>query len=63
MASFFKVGERLTVADISVACTMLNLYKLVLDPAFRYKMKTIIFVLQINLCLFLLPFNQISLLT
>jgi len=31
----FLVGERLTVADISVACTMLNLYKLVLDPAFR----------------------------
>jgi len=31
----FLVGERVSLADISVACTMLNLYKLVLDPAFR----------------------------
>merc|ERR1712154_679331 len=28
-------GERLTLADIAVACTMLSLYKQVLDPAFR----------------------------
>merc|ERR1711864_42164 len=31
----FLVGERLTLADIAVACTMLALYKQVLDPAFR----------------------------
>jgi elongation factor 1-gamma len=31
----FLVGERMSLADIAVACTMLNLYKLVLDPAFR----------------------------
>merc|ERR1712064_271821 len=31
----FLVGERLTWADIAVACTMLSLYKQVLDPAFR----------------------------
>jgi len=31
----FLVGERLTLADIAVACTMLSLYKQVLDPAFR----------------------------
>merc|ERR1712027_71458 len=31
----FLVGERLTLADIAVACTMLSLYKSVLDPAFR----------------------------
>merc|ERR1711988_713320 len=31
----FLVGERLTLADIAVSCTMLSLYKSVLDPAFR----------------------------
>merc|ERR1712062_708188 len=31
----FLVGERLTLADIAVATTMLSLYKQVLDPAFR----------------------------
>merc|ERR1719369_248953 len=31
----FLVGERVTLADIAVACTMLSLYKQVLDPAFR----------------------------
>ena len=31
----FLVGERLTLADIAVATTMLSLYKQVLEPAFR----------------------------
>merc|ERR1712024_425455 len=31
----FLVGERVTLADIAVACTMISLYKKVLDPAFR----------------------------
>jgi len=31
----FLVGERVTLADIAVACTLLSLYKQVLDPAFR----------------------------
>ena len=31
----FLVGERVTLADIAVACTMISLYKQVLDPAFR----------------------------
>jgi len=31
----FLVGERISLADIAVACTMLNLFKYVLDPAFR----------------------------
>merc|ERR1712051_623380 len=31
----FLVGERLSLADIAVACTMLSLFKSVLDPAFR----------------------------
>lgn len=32
----YLVGERLTLADIVVACTMLSLYEHVLDPSFRY---------------------------
>merc|ERR1712059_67410 len=35
MGRTFLVGERVTLADITVACTMLSLYKQVLDPAFR----------------------------
>merc|ERR1711874_399985 len=31
----FLVGERLSLADIAVACTMLSLYKQVPEPAFR----------------------------
>jgi len=31
----FLVGERISLADIAVACTLLNLYKHVLDPSFR----------------------------
>ena len=31
----FLVGERLTLADIAVACTMISLYQHVLDPGFR----------------------------
>merc|ERR1711874_644858 len=31
----FLVGERLSLADIAVACTMLSLYKQLLEPAFR----------------------------
>merc|ERR1711910_52737 len=31
----FLVGERLSLADIAVACTLLSLYKQVLEPAFR----------------------------
>jgi len=31
----FLVGERISLADISVCCTMLSLFKMVLDPAFR----------------------------
>ncbi|XP_047099541.1 elongation factor 1-gamma [Schistocerca piceifrons] len=31
----FLVGERISLADICVACTLLHLYQYVLDPAFR----------------------------
>jgi len=31
----FLVGERVSLADIAVCCTMLSLFKSVLDPAFR----------------------------
>jgi len=31
----YLVGERLTLADISVACTMIHLYSKVMDPAYR----------------------------
>merc|ERR1712119_254923 len=31
----FLVGERLTLADIAVACTLLSLYKQVLEPSLR----------------------------
>lgn len=35
MTRTFLVGERVTLADIAVACTLLSMYKQVLDPAFR----------------------------
>merc|ERR1712083_75708 len=35
LAKTFLVGERVSLADITVACTLLSLYKQVLDPAFR----------------------------
>jgi elongation factor 1-gamma len=31
----YLVGERITLADIAVACNLLSLYKLVLEPEFR----------------------------
>ncbi|XP_065159426.1 elongation factor 1-gamma isoform X2 [Atheta coriaria] len=31
----YLVGERITLADISVACTLLHLYSKVMDPAYR----------------------------
>ena len=31
----YLVGERVTLADVVVACTMLSLYQNVLDPGFR----------------------------
>merc|ERR1712013_407429 len=31
----YLVGECVTLADIAVACTLLSLYKQVLDPSFR----------------------------
>jgi len=31
----YLVGERITLADIGVACTLLHLYQYVLDPTFR----------------------------
>merc|ERR1711874_499825 len=31
----FLVGERISLADIAVACTLLSLYKQVMDPSFR----------------------------
>merc|ERR1712038_66737 len=31
----FLVGERISLADIATACTLLNLYKHVLEPNFR----------------------------
>jgi len=31
----YLVGERLTLADIALACTLLSLYQQVMDPAFR----------------------------
>merc|ERR1711990_85084 len=31
----YLVGERVTLADITVACTLLNLYKMVMDNKFR----------------------------
>merc|ERR1711872_570807 len=35
LAKTFLVGERISLADIAVACTLLSLYKQVTDPAFR----------------------------
>lgn len=31
----YLVGERITLADICVACTLLHLYQNVMDPQFR----------------------------
>merc|ERR1711962_1900743 len=31
----FLVGERISLADIAVCCTLLSLYKQVIDPSFR----------------------------
>ncbi len=31
----YLVGERISLADIAVACTMLHLYQHVMDPNFR----------------------------
>merc|ERR1712193_432776 len=31
----YLVGERISLADIAVACTMLHLYQHVMDPSFR----------------------------
>jgi len=31
----YLVGERITLADIGVACTLLQLYQYVLDASFR----------------------------
>ena len=31
----FLVGERISLADIAVACTMFHLYQHVMDPEFR----------------------------
>ena len=35
----YLVGERVTLADVVVACTMISLYQNVLDPGFRYYFK------------------------
>merc|ERR1739848_792888 len=35
LSKTFLVGERVSLADIAVCCTMLSLFKTVLDPAFR----------------------------
>lgn len=35
LSKTYLVGERISLADISVFCALLNLYTLVLDPAFR----------------------------
>ena len=32
----YLVGERISLADIAVACTMLHLYQHVMEPSFRY---------------------------
>ena len=32
----YLVGERMSLADIAVACTLLQLYKHVMDANFRY---------------------------
>merc|ERR1711963_1357866 len=35
LAKTFLVGERISLADIAVCCTLLSLYKQVMDPYFR----------------------------
>merc|ERR1712004_152792 len=35
LAKTFLVGERISLADIAVCCTLLSLYKQVMDPSFR----------------------------
>ena len=35
----YLVGERVTLADVVVACTMISLYQNVLDSGFRYYFK------------------------
>merc|ERR1712107_613614 len=35
LAQTFLVGERISLADIAVCCTLLSLYKQVMDPSFR----------------------------
>ena len=38
----FLVGERISLADIAVACTMFHLYQHVMDPEFRYEERQLI---------------------
>ena len=35
----YLVGERVTLADVVVACTMISLYQNVLDPGLRHYFK------------------------
>ncbi|RZF47782.1 hypothetical protein LSTR_LSTR006046 [Laodelphax striatellus] len=40
----YLVGERVTLADIGVACTLLHLYQYVLDPSFRCNFVSLLFL-------------------